>query len=136
MNRAEFQSLATERSEDAKALLRLGRYAGAYYIAGYVIECGLKAVIASQTKQDDFPPKQTSKYYVHDLTQLRDLAGLKSTFDQETASDKSFRDNWQTAKDWNEEARYQSRGQREAEQIVAAVTDDDHGVLQWLKRNW
>ncbi len=96
----------------------------------------LKAAIARQTKQDDFPPKQALRYYVHDLAQLRDLAGLKSVFDQETASDRLFKDNWQIVKDWNEEARYESRGQKEAEEIVAAVTDDDHGVLQWLKRNW
>ncbi len=79
-----------ERSEDALALIRLGRYAGAYYIAGYAVECGLKAVIAGQTKQDDFPPKEWSKYDVHDLTKLRNLAGLESTFDQEIALDKSF----------------------------------------------
>jgi hypothetical protein len=99
MNRTEFQTVAVERSEDAKALLESGRYAGAYYVAGYVVECGLKAVIAHQTKQDDFPPKNTAKYYVHDLSQLRDLAGLKSAFDEETTSDKLFQDNWQTVKD-------------------------------------
>lgn len=125
-----------ERCEDARALLQLGRYAGAYYISGYAIECGLKAVIASQTKQDDFPAKHASKYYVHDLTVLKDLAGLKSALDQETAADKLFRDNWQIVKDWNEESRYQSRGQKEAEAIVAAVTNDEDGVLQWLKRSW
>jgi hypothetical protein len=64
------------------------------------------------------------------------LAGLKSVYEQETASDKSFQDNWQIVKDWNEEARYYSRSQKEAEEIVAAVTDNDHGILQWLKRNW
>jgi hypothetical protein len=136
MNRAEFQTLAMERREDAKAFLQLARYGGAYYIAGYAIECGPKAVIARRTKQDDFPPQETPKYYVHNLTQLRDLAGLKPLFDQETASDRSFRDNWQMVKDWNEQARYHSWGQKEAEEIVAAITDDDHGVLQWLKRNW
>jgi hypothetical protein len=41
MNRLEFQALAVERLADADALLKAGRYACAYYISGYVIECGL-----------------------------------------------------------------------------------------------
>ncbi len=41
------------------------------------------------------------------------------------------------AGDSHEESRYESRGQREeAEAITAAVTDDEHEVLQWLKRYW
>jgi hypothetical protein len=34
MNRAEFEALAIERSEDADVLLKGGRYSCAYYISG------------------------------------------------------------------------------------------------------
>jgi HEPN domain-containing protein len=136
MNRAEFQALAIERCDDAKALLEAGRYAAAYYLAGYAIECGFKAVIARKTEQHDFPPKNSAKYYVHDLTQLRDLAGLKPAWEEEISLDNLFDGYWQIVKDWSEESRYQSRGQKEATDLYAAVSDTGHGVLQWLKRNW
>jgi hypothetical protein len=96
----------------------------------------LKACIARKTKEDDFPPKEAAKYYVHDLPRLLDIAGLGSAFAQETERDPAFRTNWAVVKDWTEETRYQARGQRHAEDIVLAITDPQHGVLQWLKRNW
>jgi HEPN domain-containing protein len=53
MNRDDFQSLATERLDDAAALLNAGRYAGSYYVSGYAIECALKACIARRTRQEN-----------------------------------------------------------------------------------
>lgn len=136
MNRVEFQSLATERLEDAAVLLRAGRYAGAYYVSGYAIECALKACIARKTKQDEFPPKDASKYYIHDLPRLLDIAGLGSAFTQEAGQDPELKTNWALVKDWNEETRYQGRGQQEAEEILAAIDDPRHGVFQWLRKSW
>ncbi|MCP5119377.1 MAG: HEPN domain-containing protein, partial [bacterium] len=49
MNRTDFQNLALERLDDAKVLLDGGRYNGAYYLSGYVVECALKACIAKLT---------------------------------------------------------------------------------------
>ncbi len=46
MNRSDLQNLATIRLRDAEVLLDNGRYDGAYYLLGYVIECALKACIA------------------------------------------------------------------------------------------
>jgi HEPN domain-containing protein len=136
MNRLEFQALAVERLSDADALLKAGRYACAYYIAGYAVECALKACIARKTNQDDFPPREAHRYYVHDIPKLLDGAGLGSAFDKEAGRDAIFRTNWAAVKDWTEETRYESRGQKQAEEILTAINDADHGVLQWLKRNW
>jgi len=61
---------------------------------------------------------------------------LDAAFKQEESNDRIFKENWVAVTDWNEESRYQSRGQREAEAIVAAIRDPEHGVLQWLKQNW
>jgi hypothetical protein len=99
-------------------------------LAGYAIECALKACIAGRTKQDEFPPKEAAKYYVHDLAKVLDIAGLGSAFAEESV-DPAFIANWAAAKDWTEETRYQSRGQRQAEEILAAINDPQHGVLQW-----
>jgi HEPN domain-containing protein len=136
MNRLEFQALAVERLSDAEALLKAGRYACAYYIAGYAVECALKACIARKTNQDDFPPREAARYYVHDIPKLLDGAGLGSAFEQEARQDSILRRYWAEVKDWTEETRYQSRGQGPAEQILTAINDPQHGVLQWLRRNW
>jgi len=136
MNRFEFQALAVERLSDADALLKAGRYACAYYIAGYAVECALKACIARKTNQDDFPPKEAHRYYVHDISRLLDFAGLEPVRDQEAGRDAVFERNWTVVKDWTEEARYQSRGQKQAEEILTAIDDPQHGVLQWLRISW
>lgn len=43
MTRTELQRLAIERLADARALLTTKRWSGAFYLAGYAVECGLKA---------------------------------------------------------------------------------------------
>jgi len=96
----------------------------------------LEACVARQTKQDDFPPKDAARLYTHDLPKLLDSAGLGMAFEQETGQDRIFKQNWSVVRDWTEETRYQSRGQRQAEEILAAIKDPQHGVLQWLRRNW
>jgi hypothetical protein len=51
MNRAELQQLAEDRRLDAEALLAAQRWAGAYYLAGYAVECGLKACIMAYVER-------------------------------------------------------------------------------------
>jgi len=58
MNRLTLQRLSRLRLKEARVLLREGMYPGAYYMAGYVVECALKACIAKQTSRHDFPDKQ------------------------------------------------------------------------------
>ena len=57
MNRIDLQNLANERIAEAKILFDAGKWSGAYYLAGYAVECGLKACIAKLTKPDEFPDK-------------------------------------------------------------------------------
>lgn len=45
MNRVDFRQLAGLRIAEAKVLLDNNLYAGAYYLAGYAVECALKACI-------------------------------------------------------------------------------------------
>ena len=61
MNRSSLQNLANERIKDAEALLMAGRWSGAYYLAGYAVECALKACFAKQTREYDFPQKSLQK---------------------------------------------------------------------------
>ena len=46
MNRNEFQELAEVRIGEAGVLLAGGKSDGAYYLAGYAVECALKACVA------------------------------------------------------------------------------------------
>jgi len=49
-SQAEFQQLANERLDEAKALLNLGKWGGAYYLAGYAVELALKACIIKRPR--------------------------------------------------------------------------------------
>ena len=46
LSRKELQALSGIRLREARALARLGMNDGAYYLAGYAVECALKACIA------------------------------------------------------------------------------------------
>jgi HEPN domain-containing protein len=137
MNRADFKKLVELRVKEAKILLDNKCYEGAFYLAGYAVECALKACIAKKTKRFEFPPKDSNKLYVHKLGALVDLAGLQSALDAEKRSVKAFRDNWAVVKDWKEDARYETKiTKNQAEDLYAAITDDPNGVLSWLKNYW
>jgi hypothetical protein len=55
MDRRGLQALTRDRLMDARALLRAHRCSGAYYMAGYAVECALKACIAKRTNGHNFP---------------------------------------------------------------------------------
>jgi HEPN domain-containing protein len=138
MNRDDLRELARQRLEDARVLLEEGRYSGAYYLAGYVVECGLKACISSRTKQFDFPPdrKAIETIYTHDLNKLVKSAGLDKGLTDAQKADEEFCRNWGLVKDWNEESRYKAWTKVQAQDLFEAVSNANHGVLQWISRHW
>ena len=138
MNRSDFQKLAKIRLEDAEALLQQGRYSGAYYLCGYIVECGLKACIAKKTRKFDFPPdrKVIDAVYIHDLTKLIKSAGLEVTFNKDLKKDEKLASYWSVLKDWTELSRYEEYDQQKAKDIYQAIADKKHRVLQWLSRRW
>ena len=138
MNRSELQKIAELRVGDAKVLLDAGRYEAAYYLAGYAIECALKACIAKQIKEFDFPDKKVvTDSYAHDLTKLLRLSSVGLLFEAELKRNQAIDTNWGVVKDWSEETRYQtSVAEKVARDMFAAVTDPQNGVLTWLKNHW
>jgi HEPN domain-containing protein len=138
MNRSDFQQLSTLRIREAKVLFDNSYYAGAYYLAGYAVECALKACITRLTKRFDFPEKAiVNRSHTHNLTELIDVAGLKVALDNQTQSARGFGSNWNIIKEWSENARYKLNISRtEAESIYSAITDRTNGVLPWLKKYW
>ena len=109
MNRSDFQNLAGIRLQDGEALLNSGRYDGAYYLLGYAIECALKACIAKQTNQYNFPDLQRVRSsYTHNLNDLLNVSGLLPEFNKESKVNPDFENNWVIVKEWNESKRYSS----------------------------
>ena len=139
MNRIDFQNLAELRIKEAKILLAAGSYPGAAYLAGYSIECALKACIAKETKQYDFPekPDEVRKIYSHNLELLLRSAKLKDNLEADMKSNRSLSGYWNSIVDWSEEKRYElGVTRKEAEDLCQAIADPTNGVLQWLKKWW
>lgn len=137
MNRAELQRLAQERISDARVLLDARRWPAAYYLAGYAVECALKACIAKLMKSEEYPDRNfAEKCWTHNLPQLLGLSALKPEFDAAMQGDPELADNWDTIKDWNESSRYARSPKAKAENLYEAITEKKHGVLTWLKQRW
>jgi HEPN domain-containing protein len=80
---------------EAKALANLGMTDGAYYLAGYCVECALKASIAKLTQRHEFPHKErTQQSYGHKFGELLKAAVLEQAQIKEAQRDTTFRENW------------------------------------------
>lgn len=130
MTRAEWQNLAAERAADAQALLAAGRWAFAYYAAGYAVECALKScllVYLGGAPEIVFREKRfREKCWTHNLEDLMGLAGLTAALAADIAANAQFENNWNAVTHWSEQSR----------EMVAAVFDQPDGVLTWLMARW
>lgn len=138
MNKSDLEALVDIRISEAEILLEYESYEGAYYLVGYAIECAIKACIAKQVRQYDFPNKELAqKSHQHKLTDLLGVAGLKQKLSEKEQSDFNFQLNWAVVKDWTVESRYErSIESTKANDIYQAVTDENSGILAWLKTFW
>ena len=131
----DFQRLADLRAKEAGVLARNGCEQGAYYLAGYAVECALKACIAKKTKRHDFPPKRkyVEKVYQHELKVLLELAGLNEQLDDDTKKNPTLGRNWGVVSRWDTESRYDTG--LKGKDLYEAITGAD-GVLPWIKQRW
>jgi hypothetical protein len=137
VNRTDLQKLADERIAEAKILIDAGRSSGAYYLAGYAVECGLKACIAKLTKADEFPDKNFgAKCWVHDIEHLVDLAGLKPKRNADAGANANLDANWAIVRDWREDSRYKQIIQADAQALYDGITQNPDGVLLWIRLHW
>ena len=106
MNKTELENLAAIRIKESEVLLTADCYEGAYYLAGYALECLLKAHIAKQVREFDFPNKKLANdSYTHKLTDLVITAGLKQTLTEQENNNEQFKLNWAVVINWSEESR-------------------------------
>ncbi|MCG6536833.1 MAG: DNA-binding protein, partial [Syntrophales bacterium LBB04] len=108
MTRENFHKVSGLRVQEALTLLSAGHYPGAYYLIGYAVECALKACVAKQVKQYDFPDKKlANEAFTHDLEKLIRVAGLSPDFESDRKEDPELELNWAIVKDWSETVRYE-----------------------------
>ena len=137
ITKKDLQTLAETRLGDAQLLLQAGRYSAAYYLAGYAVEFGIKARIAGVFQADMIPERSfVNAVYSHKLDELVGLAGIKRQLQDDMGRDPVLSAAWGIASKWNETSRYEMWDQFAAASMLQAVGDENHGVLQWLKKHW
>ena len=116
--------MARARLAEARLLLKAKRYSASFYLAGFAVECALKACIAKQTRRFEFPDKvAVNESYVHDLKKLVRRAGLEPELDRELRASRAFKENWAVVKDWANDSRYNATvGYPKARDMYQAIT--------------
>ena len=137
MDRKDLQKLSRVRLKEAGALLQLQLFDGAYYLAGYAVECAIKACIAKGMRRYEFPDKKKAdSSYSHKLRDLLGVAGLENAYRQHIQQDPRFGRNWQMVESWSEQSRYQRHTPQKAKELLRAIKERQHGVISWLKLHW
>jgi hypothetical protein len=139
MNRRDFQRLSRERQRDARALLAAKRYQAAFYVAGYAVECALKARISRATCRHDFPDKnRVNQAHTHDLETLLRLADL---WDPDGKRPKGASAavvvSWGLVANWDEKVRYGAAVDAKfAKEYLDACFSRRSGFVTWIRSVW
>jgi hypothetical protein len=137
MNRADLQRLSNTRVREARILFEAAEFSGAYYLAGYAVECALKACFAKSVKRFDFPDKDgAGKIFTHKFRDLAKLANLNDELRIAAQANPRFSGSWVLACNWTEESRYSAWTSAQAEALLTAITEKKDGVLPWIKQRW
>lgn len=137
MDRRGLQDLSKIRLREANALLERGLFDGAFYLAGYAVECALKACIAKGTRRGEFPERRkVESSHTHNLVELIKIAELDKARLERSGEDPAFRNNWDVVRSWSEQSRYQRHPPESARTLLAAIGDRRHGVITWIKQRW
>jgi HEPN domain-containing protein len=123
ISRADLINLARGRLKDAQVLLDAGRYDGAIYLGGYVVEVALKNRICKTLRWSGLP--QTSgefqnyqSFKTHKLNVLLRLSGVEAKIRA------SYVAKWSAVVTWDPEIRYNpigSTSQTKAESLIEAA---------------
>jgi HEPN domain-containing protein len=137
MNRSDLQRLSNARLREARILLAAGEYSGAYYLAGYAVECALKACFAKGVNRYDFPDRDgAGKVFTHKFRELVKLAKLNDELSKAEQVNSKFAAGWELACKWTEESRYSTWTGDDAHAILDAIARRKDGVLPWIKQRW
>jgi hypothetical protein len=124
----------------AKSLLDDHRWSAGYYVAGYAVECGLKACVLARlagTPEVIFDDRRFSeKCWTHSARELIRLAGLESILSADIAANRVLDRNWHIVMDWSEQSRYETTSHHKAKKLYNAIADNTNGVMQWIRAHW
>ena len=133
VKRRDLQELAVIRLKDAQVLIENRRFDAAYYLAGYAVECALKACVAKKTERYEFPDKELAlQVYIHDLTRLLKPAGLAQIWQEELEADLALGRMWGVVKEWSEQSRYRTYSRKDSVDMVKGA----QGVFECIKKFW
>ena len=137
MNRIDLQELSEIRLQEARALLDAGFPDGAYYLAGYAVECALESCVAKRTREHDFPDKKlVTDSHTHDLAKLLQLTELKVGLESSMQGNPAMQSSRDEIQDWSETTRYERKSHQEASDLLQAIDDRPGGLLSWIKLHW
>jgi HEPN domain-containing protein len=137
MNRRQLQQLSRIRIRETRTLLNNGNFSGAYYLAGYSIECAIKACISRSIRQSEIPDKKfIQDCYTHNLRDLVRLAGLENYRATLERTNTNFAANWAIVKEWKETSRYLTFTQTQARELYNSITSRNGGILRWIRQYW
>ncbi|WP_420147408.1 hypothetical protein, partial [Spirosoma sp.] len=116
--KSELKRIASARLDDAEALFLAGRFDGAAYLCGYVIEITLKLRICRTMQWDGFPESRKEfegllSFKTHDLDTLLHVSGIENKVKQ------FYFLEWSTVKVWSPESRYSRVGFMNKTQLLA-----------------
>ena len=126
------------RLQDARRLLEAGRLRGAMYLAGYAVECKLKARLLEQHRVATLAElecelqrrtRRRSGLYVHDLNRLGSLLVGWNRL----CGFPAFQRCWRVALSWKVEWRY--AGEHVLAQEARAFLSSIEECLRWIDRS-
>lgn len=133
----DFLQLHSRYLSDAEVLYKENRFASAYYLAGYAVECLLKAVICKRIQPNEYPPRNTNNsHYTHFLETLIRTAHLEKDFEFEVEKSKELKQSYLVLKDWIPgELRYDPNqlGKKKAGDFLNAIKAEK-GFIKWLTK--
>lgn len=140
MTKQDWRDLAETRLIDAGILLQSQRWAAVYYLAGYAVECGLKACVVDFVEKNAgiIFEKQgfSDACWTHKLSELIVVAGLAGVCDADGIANPAFGQNWAAAILWNEASRYLLVPEPQARKLYDAISHPQDGVMKWIRDHW
>ena len=126
-----FLQAAEQRFTASEALLRAGFFLESMYLAGYVAECAIKALIVART-----PPKGRAAKVKREFRGRRghDFESLKAVFDKTRSSiPVSVAHSFRHISTWSTDLRYTVSRKKESE--ARAYLEAAAVILEWSKRS-
>jgi HEPN domain-containing protein len=137
LSKHRLMALSQSKLSDAELLFANGRWANAYYLAGYAVELALKACAAIQFTADSIPAKKLIlDLHTHDFAKLISSAGLQPELKKKLGEDDLFAAYWAVAAEWTPDSRYDDTDKSSAQYLISAVGEQAHGVLPWIRTFW